>query len=225
MLRKNAGMPNPHTPVMHPLCTLPRIHRAMTVQIEKDQLWAPPSSEPILQPPAGAWFNLAFTDTKNPNLLRGIASEYGPLTPAGADAARGEPLAHWHDLVIDLRQLAGAWTRTGELASSEKQNQAEAFAMRLQHQLVTAHHLRDGEFVSYGQAGFGMVCTEMGQWWRLSAIASVYARYPFRRCRYCNSWFTMAGRRGDAGYCSPIHRNYAAQGTKIPSAVGWWGLV
>jgi hypothetical protein len=165
------------------------------------------------------------TNQHDVGVLRAIAAEWGPLTREGADESKGEPQAGWRDLIRELRQLAGAWTQGGEEAACNRKMQVATLAMQVQSRLVAEHQREGGTFASFGAGGFGMVTLEMAQWWRLSALASVYAEASFKRCRFCGCWFTMQGRRGDARFCTERHRNYFHQGAKIPPAMGWWGLV
>jgi hypothetical protein len=223
-VKKGSGQGRLYPPSRQPQFVPPRVFRPSLVRIERDRLWATPSTQPAVQPPPSAWRNFADTDPKHAGMLRGIASEYGPLTPA-ASTEEGESLALWRELIRELRQLAGAWTRDGAEASHARKLEISTLAGQVQDRLAREHDAADGKYASFGSAGFGMVCTGMGQWWRLSAIASVYGESTFRRCRWCQCWFTMQGRRGDAGYCSELHRNYNAQQLRIPDAMGWWGLV
>jgi hypothetical protein len=222
--KKGTGSGRLYPPVDHPPFTLPEVLKPLLVRVDGGRLWAPPSTHAIVPPSPSAWRNFADTDPKNVGALRAIATEYGPLTVAGA-TEDGESLAIWRTLIRDLHRFARAWTVDGAEAAPARKVEIATFAMQVQDRLVQEHMAAHGRFASYGSAGFGMVTREMDQWWRLSALASVYAEAPFRRCRFCHCWFTMKGRRSDAGYCSERHRVYAGQGVKIPSTMGWWGLV
>jgi hypothetical protein len=214
-----------YPPILQPQFTLPTVAKPQQVLLDGDRLWALPSTQRIVPPSAGAWLNLARdTGAKDVGALRAIAFEYGPLTIAGATEA-GEPLAVWRALIKELGQLGAAWTRDGAAASPVKRQEIALLAAQVQDRLVIEHQQNDGGYASYGAAGFGMITVEMAQWWRLSACTSIWAETTFRRCRYCNCWFTLYGRRADAGYCSERHRVYAAQGVKIPASMGWWGLI
>lgn len=215
--KKGSGLRSLYPHSAQPVFTLPRVFEPTVIRVDDARLWMPAGTVPIQQPPPGAWFNLARTDPQDSRVVRSIAGRWGVLTWQGMDE-ESEPLAVWRALIDELGRLAAAWDDTGELAAPEKRQQTALLAHEVQHRVLTEHLRRGGTFASFGAGGWGMVTACMDHWWRLSTLASVYAETTFRRCRWCNAWFAMQGRRGDAGFCSERHRNYLHQGVVAASA-------
>jgi hypothetical protein len=177
-------------------------------------LTAPPSLTRVAAPPSsGLWRNFADSDLR---LVKVIAGRYGPLTRSGA--GEGERLTVWRHLIDDLRELAGAWTAEGEVGDRAAVNAAWAAAGRMQVQLAEEHQNNGGRFVSFNIDGWAMALNEMGQWWRLSAINSVYQLAPLRRCRWCGHWFSLNKYRADNQFCHARHRSAFHQRRQAPVA-------
>jgi hypothetical protein len=216
------GFPPPQAPG-YPVHAVPfaqpHVFRPALVRIENDHLYAPPSAAPVLEPAPGAWRNIADTAADALDEITAIAIRYGPLTGFGVRQG-GEELRVWRELIEDVRLLTSTWTRTGAIAGPAPVGAAETAAMRMQFAIGREHQANGGGFVSYGRAGWGLLCTEMRQWWLLSAINAVYAGIPLRRCKHCGHWFSLAGQRSDAGFCSQRHRSGFHQ-RREPPALPW----
>jgi hypothetical protein len=208
-LRRASDPATPSVPFVEPV----RVYVPVTVQIERGLLRAPPSPNRLIVPPAGVWRNFADSDLR---LVRAIAVRFGPLSRSGA--GEGEKLALWRHLIDDLRELAGAWTAEGEVADQVAVSAAWAVAMQMQAQLGEEHQNNGGRFVSFGADGWAMVPNGMGEWWRLSAINSVYEMAPLRRCRWCGYWFSLLHQRADNQFCCARHRSAFHQKRQPPSA-------
>jgi hypothetical protein len=116
------------------------------------------------------------------------------------------------------------WTKTGELVVPGIQVEPMIAAGRAQSRVVVEHKAAGGDYTAAGSQ-FAMLTVTIREWWLLSAVNSIYAEAPMRRCSWCRTWFTLQGRRIDAGYCRDLHRNYAAQKLKIPQGHTWADLV
>jgi hypothetical protein len=201
----------------------PRWFRPAVVQLINGHLWAPPSTEPVIAPPIGAWRNFVDMDPGDLAQIEAVARRYGPLTDRGV-AKGGEDLAIWCDLIETLSELASAWRDDGAVAGAIATSFAEMTAMELQAALVKQHQAQGGVFISAGSSGIGLIPTDMAQWWTLSALNAVWRGAPLRRCRFCNCWFSLLGQRGDNGFCTQQHRT-AFHRKSRPSSQLWAEMV
>lgn len=199
-------------------------HVPADVRIADDRLWAPPSSVPVKPPIAGAWRNFAATDPDDLNQIERVARRFGGLTPQ-AQAAGGEDLGVWRQQITDLRRLASAWTDEGVAADAVALGRAELAAYELQCSVCNEHLNRGGQFRPYIDGGWALLCTEMAQWWTLTAIGDVRALQSMKRCRHCGIWFSTADGRSDRGFCSSAHRSAAHQGRRPPPDLFWPEIV
>jgi hypothetical protein len=188
-------------PVPHTLpegVFVPRI-----VRIDGDRLFAPPTATPIREPPRGGWRNLADIQPGDSRNIEAVAAWCGSLTEEGA-TEKGESLSTWGWLFEGLRVLAGAWTDEGDVTDEIEAAAARRSAHHLQAEIARNESAR---FVSAGPNGWALLTPNMHAWWTLAAINSVHQAAPFRRCRHCNGWFSLYGRRADAGFCCARHRS------------------
>jgi hypothetical protein len=205
------------------LVIAPRAMRPAAVRIRNSKLWSAPSEVPAVFPPTGAWLNLARTEWADKKdlerKLAGVAVRFGPLTQAGNTPA-GEPVRLWLQLIDELKELGRAWTDTGALADPLTVGRARATGTGIQERLLIEHQADGGRFEVSAGGLWVLRCQNMGQWWRLSAITDLHGGHAMRRCRYCNHWFSLAGLRADAGFCSVAHRSAFHQ-NRPPPAHSW----
>ncbi len=185
------------------------------------EIW--PSDAYADPPGPGVWRSFAETDPADLPHIEAIARQFGSVTTAGLIPWR-EPLEAWQRLIEDLRQLGQGWTAAGAIAAPPAVAQARLDARQIQHRVLAAHQASGGRFDIDLDGSWFLVCTELAQWWRLAAIGDLQRGTALRRCRHCHSWFSLAGLRADAGFCSPAHRSAFYQ-QRRPSAAFWADLV
>jgi hypothetical protein len=205
-------------------CYWPAARVPADVRIRGGRLWAPSTGTPVKPPIAGAWMNFAGVDPDDLDEIERIGRRFGGLTPH-ARLDDGEDLAVWWTLITDLKTLAGAWTAEGAAADPVALGAAELAGYELQTAICNEHLDRGGRFRPWPDGGWGLLCTELAQWWRLVAIADVRALQPMKRCRYCGTWFSTADGRSDRGFCSSAHRSGFNQRRQPARSLYWSEVV
>jgi hypothetical protein len=205
------------------LVIAPKLLRPAAARIGDSTLRTFPSEIPVTFPAPGGWLNLALTvwadNEELEHKLSGIAIRFGPLTEAGNTAA-GEPVRLWLQLIDELKELSQAWDlNTGALADPIGTARARTAGKQIQERLLREHQANGGGFEVGAGGQWFLCCQNMGQWWRLSAIGDLYGGHAMRRCRHCRVWFSLAGLRADAGFCSPAHRSAFHQHRPPPSFI------
>lgn len=169
-------------------------------------------------PLAGYWRSLAELDPDNPRQVEAAALRFGPLAREGWTV--GEPLEWWwRRLVRDLHAMAGAWTDEGEVAGIEALKAARTAGLAVAQKLATDFLVKGGRLAAQSFT-LRPVAPDMGAFLRVQALHSLATLPPMKRCAHCGQWFDASGRRGDALYCSNVHRSAAAQKRTPP--VRYW---